>query len=407
MSQNFLTETPPEPSPEKAPELPIFSVSEDMKGDLDELLTMLTYKRLAGSKTERKFIREYIRPLGVAQDKFGNLYKEIGDKPSILWSSHTDTVHRNGGRMSLGFAGKQVGVSENDYSNCLGADDGAGVWLMMQLIRANVPGLYIFHRQEESGRNGSEYIAKNHSALLTNIKFAIALDRKEYTSIITHQMSSRCCSEDFAKSLGEQLGMGYKADSTGSYTDTASYVDLIGECTNLSVGYENAHQRVERLDLDFIFKLRDALMKIDPSKLAEKRKAGDKEYKSYGGYRDDEWGNYGGAGGGYQGGSWWQQQRDRWRGTGHVHHGNSNRGDWSRNSYNDGKAYGSDLGPTRPDEYDDYDNTDNSSVDIAMMTRLVKYNPEAVVDLLDSYGIGYAELRDHVLSLHGVVPTSL
>lgn len=263
--------------------------------DYASLLTMLTYKRPAFCKTERRFIRDFLTPLGMNMDKFGNYYKSIGQNPVVLWSSHTDTVHNRKGFLKIGFDKNEVGVAVRDNSNCLGADDTAGVWLMIQMIKANRPGLYIFHRAEEGGRKGSKCIAEREKAtpeLFTGIKFAIALDRKGTDNIITHQMSLRCCSEEFSKSLAEQLGMGYKSDDGGSYTDTASYTDLLAECTNLSVGYRNAHSPMERLDVDFVFRLRDKLFALDASQLVEKRKPGEIEHKSYtytGKYSGQNW----------------------------------------------------------------------------------------------------------------------
>ena len=256
------------------------SLSADNRAAYETLLGMHTYKRPHGCRTEKRFINRYIIPLGMKVDGFGNYWKQIGESP-LMWSCHTDTVHSNKGMLRIGFDKNEIGVAEKDTSNCLGADDGAGVWLMQQMILAERPGLYLFHRAEEIGRKGSSHIAKNYAKDLTGIKFAIALDRRGKDSIITHQQSARCCSEAFSKSLAEQLNMGFKSDDTGSYTDTASYVDLIGECTNLSVGYTGAHTHMERLDIDFIFKLRDALMTLDASKLDDIRKPGEKSYKSY------------------------------------------------------------------------------------------------------------------------------
>ena len=48
-------------------------------------------------------------------------------------------------------------------SDCLGADDGAGVFLMLEMIDANVEGTYIFHRGEERGGWGSSQIAELHA----------------------------------------------------------------------------------------------------------------------------------------------------------------------------------------------------------------------------------------------------
>lgn len=250
----------------------------------DELLDMLTFRRPAWSKTEAQFIDRFIRPLGVIEDAYGNLYKRIGDAP-ILWSSHTDTVHTQGGRQRLRVSNGVITQSDRN-SNCLGADCTAGVWLMLEMARAKRPGLYIFHRAEEIGGKGSAHIAAHGSALLAGIEYAVAFDRRANNSIITHQYAGRCCSGAFATSLSSALGMAHSADSGGSFTDTANYTNLIGECSNLSVGYEHEHTKRESLDFNYLQELRDALLRLDPSDLVSERKPGDVDPDYYDTYAD-------------------------------------------------------------------------------------------------------------------------
>lgn len=274
------------------PRLP-YEFSDEMVPDLIMLLDMLSYCRPHGSRTERQFIKRFITPTGVKSDSYGNLHLAIGDAP-VMWSCHTDTVHSTKGLQQLAMTKKEFCLGKDAKSSCLGADDTAGVWLMLEMINAKVPGLYVFHRNEEHGRVGSMHFAKQNKELVEKCSMAIALDRRGQNSVITHQMGSRCCSDDFGNSLREGLDIGMTLDSGGSFTDTASYTDLIGECTNLSVGYTCAHSRAETLNFEFLFKLRDALCRLDTSKLALKRKAGEVDRSSY--YDDCyEWG-YGGYG---------------------------------------------------------------------------------------------------------------
>lgn len=273
-----------------------------------DLCNMLTYCRPDGSKTEKKFIARYLVPLDVTFDKYGNAYKKIGDNPTVLWSAHTDTVHRAHGFQQIEYIYKEktgdfyLQVAAKCKSSCLGADDTAGIWLMLEMIKANIPGLYIFHRAEEVGGKGSKWIAENNKDVFNGIRYAIAFDRTAEKSIITYQRSKRCCSDEFAKSLAAELGMGHECDTGGSFTDTASYVDLIPECTNVSAGYYDAHCWDESLNVDYLFDLRDALLKLDVTKLVEKRKPGENTplYSSYsysGGnyYRDAEFNDYWGG----------------------------------------------------------------------------------------------------------------
>jgi hypothetical protein len=245
-----------------------------------ELVTMLAYCRPDGSKAEKRFIREYISTLDVRVDAAGNLYKQVGES-NVLWSSHTDTVHWQGGKQKVHISAEGIVTLDDKRSSCLGADCTTGVWLMRQMIKAGVPGLYIFHRAEEIGAHGSNHIANKTPELIDRCRYAIAFDRKGYSDVITHQ-GGRCCSDLFANSLADELNrngplMSYRKDDTGMFTDTANYTDIIGECTNISVGYFMQHSKKESQDLVFAETLLASLLQFDESNLVESRKAGELE----------------------------------------------------------------------------------------------------------------------------------
>lgn len=249
--------------------------------DIKAIGAILKLKRVHGGASEKYLIENFIKPLGAVEDKYGNFILEItdpnGKRGQVLWCSHTDTVHRTDGIQKLLVDAN--GVLSADEAECLGADDGAGIWLMTEMIEAGVPGVYIFHRDEETGCHGSKYIAaheEEYKDLFDNIKFAIAFDRRGTNSIITHQGSRRTCSDAFADSLAGALDMGLTKDTGGSFTDTKSYVDMIGECTNISVGYQGAHTSHESLDTKYLAKLRDALIAMDQGLLVQSRKPDDK-----------------------------------------------------------------------------------------------------------------------------------
>lgn len=249
----------------------MLNIPETVRG----IIPMLQYARPHMSREEGQFVQRFVLPLGAEIDGFGNCIKRIGTAP-VMWSCHTDTVDQKGGRRSVRVKKDGGAVSlESKKEDCLGADDAVGVWLMGEMIMAEVPGLYIFHAAEEIGGKGSAWIAKETPNLLKDIKYAIALDRKGYHSVITHQFGRRCCSDEFAAGLAAQLLSGYEPDPTGLFTDTANYKGLIGECTNISVGYHNAHSNKEWLNLTFLAELREVLLRIDISKLPYVRKPGE------------------------------------------------------------------------------------------------------------------------------------
>jgi len=250
--------------------------------DLSILRHMLTYCRPSGSLVETLFIHRFIVPLGADKDAFGNWHVMVDDSP-ILWSSHTDTVHRQSEYQTIHTNGGIIGLSKRSRkrADCLGADDTAGVFLMTEMIKYGVPGHYIFHHGEEIGGIGSSDLAIYCGNLFADIKYAIALDRKGTTDVITHQMG-RCCSDDFALSLATQLnkgGLAYAPSDRGLFTDTANYTEVIGECTNVSVGYEHCHSPRETLDTNHLQRLFTALCALDQSALIASRDP-----------HDDDWG---------------------------------------------------------------------------------------------------------------------
>lgn len=243
-----------------------------------ELLEMHTYARPAGSKTERIFVTRYLDSIaGMMKDAIGNRFIQIGNAP-VLWSSHTDTVHKQGGCPKLTYGDGILSLSPHEVTaNCLGADCTVGVWVMRQMILRGVPGLYVFHVEEETGGHGSKYIAKDTPKLLAGIDYAIALDRRGTNSVISHQCW-RTASDEFCDAFAEYLGPFWAQDTGGTFTDTANYTDLIPECTNLSVGYYNAHSRDEVLDVSFAADLLERLCALDVNTLPILRKIGEDDW---------------------------------------------------------------------------------------------------------------------------------
>jgi hypothetical protein len=241
-----------------------------MSNDLEMIKAMLSHRRPHGSKTEAAYIERFLNPLGVNTDKFGNRFLIVGeDKPTILWSSHTDSVHRDEGFQKIEMTGTKIHLPKKSKSNCLGADDAAGNFIMIKMIEAKVPGLYVFHFGEEVGCKGSGGIANETPEFLDGIKAAVAFDRRGFDSVITHQRG-RTASDAFAKSVCEQLP-GFKPDPTGVLTDTKIYMGIVPECSNISVGYENEHHDDETQCVKHLFELRDLMVKIDASKFVIER----------------------------------------------------------------------------------------------------------------------------------------
>jgi hypothetical protein len=254
---------------------------------LKELVRMLEYCRPEDSDTEQHFISTYLDTLpGMTKDAYGNRICKVGKaNPTVAWSSHTDTVHCDEGLQAVELDKHgNLGLDWNSDANCLGADCGVGVWLMRRMIMAGKPGLYIFHRKEESGGQGSRWIAKNTPELVADIQIMIALDRRGFDSVITEQSTGVTASKAFALSMAEQLGGKFAPDDGGIFTDSAFYNHLIPECTNLSVGYNSQHGRSETQDMQFADQLLLSLLKLDYGRLIVARdpKAISSPRKTYG-----------------------------------------------------------------------------------------------------------------------------
>lgn len=221
-------------------------------------------------------------------DEFGNRYIQIGDKVSTMFTSHLDTATSQKCEVKHVIDGK---ICKTDGTSILGADDKAGVTIMLWMIWNKIPGLYYFFLGEEVGCIGSKALAtKLKLQKIEDITKVISFDRRGYDSVITYQASSRCCSETFAQALADQLNakntlFKYKPDPTGIWTDSAQFVKIYPECTNISVGYKNEHSSYETQDLEHLEQLADACLLVDWESLPIERDPSKYDYRN----RWDDW----------------------------------------------------------------------------------------------------------------------
>ena len=185
-----------------------------------------------------------------------------------------------------------VETAVEPVSCILGADDKLGIYTMCKMIALGVEGFYVFHVGEEHGCLGSKFLADTHPETFRGYDHCVAFDRMNYGDIITHQSGGRCCSDEFADALAKQMNVSLppmqqmKGNPNGSFTDSNSYIELIPECTNVSVGYSRQHSSNENFDLIWLEQhFIPALLKVKWSELPVVREAAPSQtrFQGYGG----------------------------------------------------------------------------------------------------------------------------
>jgi hypothetical protein len=257
--------------------------------DIKEKFLSLTQHTYPHGKEHELFDK---LPQNLEMDDFGNLFIKIGES-DVMFTSHLDTATSAYTKVNHVIDGS---IIKTDGTSILGADDKAGVTVMLNMIEKQVPGLYYFFLGEEVGCVGSKKVAEKQKVeKIPYINKVISFDRRGTDSIITFQASSRCCSDKFGEELSKRLNevestFKYKNDPTGVYTDSAQFVKIYPECTNISVGYYSEHTFSERQDIEHLAKLAEACTKIDWNTLPVERDPSKVEYSSYGGY--GRWGGW-------------------------------------------------------------------------------------------------------------------
>jgi hypothetical protein len=238
-------------------------------------------KRPDTGEGEARFVAWLANRLPVTMiDGAGNVHVDTrkGPQHRTMFTAHTDTVHRRDGEnlIRLDTTDPRSIKWRADAGSCLGADDGAGVALLMHMLDEGVPGYYVFFRGEECGGTGSTWLAQEMPTVLDELDRCISFDRADYMDVITHQAGERCCSDEFAKALADalttdDLALAFVADSTGVFTDSANLTREIAECTNVSVGYKHQHGDGEWQDVSFLVLLAAQLVLVPWDDLPVKR----------------------------------------------------------------------------------------------------------------------------------------
>ena len=244
---------------------------------------ILKTKRCHNSTGELNFVAwlyKYLEALKVKPKTMaeGAVVVELGGK--TLFSCHVDTVHskeESDGSFQPLFFDPAFGhiFCGDKKSGCLGADDGAGIYIMLMMIEAGVKGSYIFHRGEEKGGISAYAMKDKYVAWLKGFNACIAFDRPDTYEVICTQGGQVCASLAYGTALAEALiaqGLDYEVSHRGVFTDSKVYRQLIPECINLGVGYFSQHSNSEYLDWSHLTELTKAVINVDWDTLKPSRK---------------------------------------------------------------------------------------------------------------------------------------
>lgn len=212
---------------------------------LKQILKIPTQEQL--HKVLVKFLRKHYKNVIVQRD----FIIAEGNIPIAL-VAHMDTVHR--------FSPIELYYDvENDVMwspQGLGADDRAGVYAIVDIIKRGFRPHVIFTTDEETGGIGAKRLVAMHPEYpFDQLKFIIELDRANKEDCVFYE----CANDEFTEYI-ESFGF---EEDLGTFTD----ISIIAPAwrvaaVNLSVGYYNEHTLGEYLKLNELNKTIDRVINI-------------------------------------------------------------------------------------------------------------------------------------------------
>lgn len=201
----------------------------------------------------------------VLKEKYGehNVYQTpdfcyaMGDIP-VLMVAHLDTV----------LSSKPVIMVTNDYSTWmgrqgLGADDRAGVYAIIKLLRWGYKPSVLFTTGEEIGGLGAESFVCQFPEAPVPTKYVIEIDRRGRGQAVYYNCGNKKF-ESYVTSFGFKTHKGIFSD----ISFICPYWDVAG--VNLSAGYYNEHTHYESLKIeDLNFTIENVKKMLDNAEEAE------------------------------------------------------------------------------------------------------------------------------------------
>lgn len=160
-----------------------------------------------------------------------------------------------------------ISLKPKSKLTCLGADDRAGVWVALELLKAQRSGktktnfAFAFFCGEESGCIGSSFFVKSPPVSFQNINCFIGVDRKSSNFKMPEIATYGYDSEELEETVKSQLP-DYQW-KVGSITDCSILSDATDKpCFNITAGYNNEHTPKEKLDTKLMVKVFNDLSKL-------------------------------------------------------------------------------------------------------------------------------------------------
>jgi di/tripeptidase len=121
------------------------------------------------------------------------------------------------------------------------------------MMDARVPGVYVFHRNEERGCLGAKYIVEHADEYpwLPHVQCCVSFDYPGKYEVVSHQMGVRCASDVFCRAFAARFDKPMHVTRKGIMTDSYVYREVVPNCINVSVGYEDAHTPHEWQDVPY------------------------------------------------------------------------------------------------------------------------------------------------------------
>lgn len=174
----------------------------------------------------------------------------VGDIPIAL-VAHLDTVFPSPPKDIYYDREKNVMWSPNG----LGADDRAGVFAILKILKTGRRPHIIFTTDEEKGGVGASVLALKYKEPFANMKYIIELDRQGTSDCVFYS----CENPKFTEYI-EAFGF---VEAIGTYSDISEICPVWGVAgVNLSIGYMNEHSVAETLHIAAMMRTIDRVCKM-------------------------------------------------------------------------------------------------------------------------------------------------